>query len=70
MLITSTSIIKYSASEPERAPVDVGIILMDGGVGFPDLATLSPEEKEILRPVLAAHPEYLCGAIRFDGMIQ
>jgi hypothetical protein len=39
-------------------PVEEGFIRLDG-ICFPDLATLPPEEKEILRPVLQAHPEYL-----------
>jgi hypothetical protein len=58
VIITRKNIIKYWASEPERMPVEDGFIRLDG-ICFPDLATLSPEEKEILRPVLQAHPEYL-----------
>jgi hypothetical protein len=70
VVITRKNIIKYWVREPKRTPVDEGIILMDGGVGFPDLNTLSPKEKELLRPVLQQHPEYLLGAVFFGGMIQ
>jgi len=58
MLITGENLIRYWAAEPVRDPVKDCCIRI-GGICLPDLATLSPEEKKILRPVLERHPEYL-----------
>jgi hypothetical protein len=71
MTITRANVIKYWASGPTWTPVPEGYIALDfSRPCFPDLATLSPEEKDLLRPALAAHPEYLCGAILSEGTIQ
>ena len=61
MTMTRANIIRYWASGPpqETAPGGDGIWIHWGRPCFPDVATLSPAEKELLRPVLAAHPEYL-----------
>lgn len=71
MTITRANIIKYWASGPAWEPVPDGYVSLNfSRPCFPDLATLSPEEKDLLRPAIAAHPEYLLGAIWIEGTIQ
>jgi hypothetical protein len=70
VIVTRKNIIKHWSREPKWTPIPDDIVLMDGPIGFPDLNTLSPQERELLRPVLATHPEYLLGAVWFGGMLQ
>jgi hypothetical protein len=63
--------VKYWSAGPKWEPIEDGVLVLSfGRIPFPDLQSLSPEERELLRPALAAHPEYLLGAIWFDRMIQ
>lgn len=59
MIITREAIIKYWASEPVRFHREGYINVND--ICFPDVETLSPSERDILRGVLQRHPEYLSG---------
>jgi hypothetical protein len=59
MIVTRESIIGYWAEEPAREAIPKGFVRVGNVIGFPDLDTLSSKEKDILRPVIAAHPEYL-----------
>jgi hypothetical protein len=57
MVITRKNIIKYFASEPVRRYCENCVSVNE--ISFPDVKTLSPDEKNVLRPVLESHPEYL-----------
>lgn len=57
MVITRENLIKYWASGP-RIEHQEGYINLNQ-LPFPDVETLSPTEKSILRDVIKAHPEYL-----------
>jgi hypothetical protein len=57
MQITREGIIRYWASEPVRNYQE-GYFCF-GQVSFPDLQSLSPKEKKIMRRVLRKHHEYL-----------
>ena len=50
--------VEYWASEPEIRREPDGFIIL-GNCPFPDIRELSAEEKELLRPILEKHPEYL-----------
>lgn len=64
MVITRANIIKYWASGPDWTRVPEGYFDLNFSKPcFPDLATLTAEEKELLRPAIERHPEYLLGAI-------
>jgi hypothetical protein len=60
VIITRERIVHYWSKGPER-DYRPGFIRLNGmgALPFPDVATLSPTEKDALRPVLQAHPEYL-----------
>jgi hypothetical protein len=67
--IDHSAIVHYWASAPvsKRRP---GFFNFNS-IPFPDLARLTPAEKDLLRPILAAHPEYLAnGEIWCDGRVQ
>lgn len=68
MIITRDAVIQYWLTEPERHYYEPGRVIIPQ-VPFPDLATLSPEEKNALRPVLMAHPEYL-SEFWGEGIVQ
>lgn len=74
MNITRKDIIDYWARSPEVEPVPEGddIVLIDGWapLAFPDLRTLSPSEKQRLRPVLAARPDILQFVIDVESEMQ
>ena len=57
MIITRENIIKYWFSEPVRDYREG--YLNFNQIPFPDLQTLTIEERNALRPILARHPEYL-----------
>ena len=61
MTLIRANIIRYWASGPTREPEPEGdgVWIHWGHPCFPDVATLTAEEMDLLRPVLAAHPEYL-----------
>ncbi len=59
MVITRKAIVDYWLSEPERSHQDGWITMGGACLAFPDIASLSEEEKELLRPILKKHPEYL-----------
>jgi len=59
MIITREGIIRYWLSEPVRDYREGYINVSTNHVCFPDLESLSPLEKDILRGVLEKHPEYL-----------
>jgi hypothetical protein len=58
MIVTREKILEYWLKEP-KSLAERGLFLMDGPPSFPDLADLTPAEKELLKPVIARHPEYL-----------
>ena len=73
MVRTRKQIIKYWASEPsihEDRPHHIlgsdDCFFDLGPIPFPDPATLSEKEREILRPVLEQHPEYLLEIFLFQ----
>jgi hypothetical protein len=63
MIITRKNLIRYWASGPDIGPIEPVpegcVVLNFSQPALPDIATLSPSERELLRPVLATHPEYL-----------
>lgn len=59
MIMTREGILKYWLSEPVRNYRDGYLNLSSSHVCFPDLETLTVDERDALRPVIAAHPEYL-----------
>lgn len=60
MLVTREGVVAFWASESKWEPIKDDVIYIGFGmIPFHDLRNLSPPEKEILCPVLAAHPEYL-----------
>jgi hypothetical protein len=58
VICTRKNMIAHWLSEPVCEPLPEGCIRV-GGIGFPDVETLSHEEKRILRPVIERHPQYL-----------
>jgi hypothetical protein len=58
MQITREGIIAYWVSEPEIEPVPENCVCF-GRIPFPDIETLSPSERDRLRPVLERNPNYL-----------
>jgi hypothetical protein len=72
MIMTRASVITFWASGPAYTPPPEGCLPVNffSTPCFPDLATLSPVEKDLLRPVIAAHPEYLLGALEFGKTIH
>jgi hypothetical protein len=64
MKMTREQMIRYWASEPKiklRPPDTCDF----NAIPFPDLCDLGPEEKVILRDILARHPEYLQEVVVF-----
>lgn len=59
MIITREGIVEHWRREPQARIVPDGYICLNWHVHFPDVETLSPDEKKILKPVLERHPEYL-----------
>jgi hypothetical protein len=57
MYITREGIIRYWASEPIKEYKEGYFSLNQ--VPFPDLKSLLPKEKKVMRRVLKKHPEYL-----------
>ena len=58
MILTHRGVVEYWASEPKIRREPDGFIIL-GNCPFPDIRKLSAEEKELLRPILEKHPEYL-----------
>ncbi len=70
MVIFRQQIIEYWSSGPTVKPIPKGYICLANRLYFPDVVTLSPAEKEILRPVIERHPEYLEHEIDCLDLIQ
>jgi hypothetical protein len=68
MVISREQLVAYWASAPAstRRPGEFAL----WAILFPDLDTLSPAERDLLRPVLAAHPEYLLQEIECSKEAQ
>jgi hypothetical protein len=67
LVLTRKNIIRYWASSPIRHFAEGWFTFDD--VPMPDVATLSTTERDLLRPVLAGHPEYIL-EIPCDGRVQ
>jgi hypothetical protein len=64
MVINRRGIIKFWASAPPATPRRAGYTYLSfNRPSFPDVATLSPEEKDLLRPVIMANSQYLLADI-------
>lgn len=60
MVITRANILKFWLSEPSVEPCPAGYAYLDfSRPSFPDMKTLSFEERDAFRPVLERHSEYL-----------
>jgi len=73
MIMTRKSIILYWSRSPKVPEPVEGCLLLDFFLRpcFPtNLNSLTVEEKDLLRPVIAAHPEYLLGAISMERTMQ
>ena len=68
--LTRAEIIKYWAKGP-LSHLSQGV-LMEDSIPFPDVEWLTTAERDILRPVLERHPEYLIFEIpyRYGEKIQ
>jgi hypothetical protein len=68
MYITREGIIDHWLSEPKiEPPAPKGMIRLGWRVYFPELNTLSAQEKGKLRPLLKKHPEWLEHEIDVDS---
>ena len=69
MVMTKEQLVRYWLSEPEIEPLEEGYIRLDD-VPFPDLNTLTPDERAAMREVIARHPEYMGELIVWTRRLQ
>lgn len=71
MIIDREGIVRHWAKSPKVEPVPEGYIRLDfGHVCFPEPGSLSPKEKELLRPVLERNPDILRYEIWCEKRVQ